>query len=229
MIHKSDYCEQLGSDPIFLARHDPFERFRIGAGSGSYNPDMSKARILPGSQFPVEAWPNFMKQVVPRWVTTDAAAVSSYTALVDKVCPCVVLAHSQGGGFAYKVAQANPDKVKALVLIEPSTAGDPVQAAKLKGTPILAVFGDFIEQDARWPKIRANGLKFLEAVQQAGGSTEVIDLPKRGLKGNSHFMMMDKNNTEISAIYPGMVAEEEFLSIKRDMASMNGGHVHGVA
>ena len=32
----------------------------------------------------------------------------------------------------------------------------------------------------------------------AGGSVDVVELP--GIKGNSHMMMMDKNNTEIAAL-----------------------------
>lgn len=44
---------------------------------------------------PAEGYQNFMKQVVPRWTTTDAATIAAYTELVDRVCPCVVLVHSQ--------------------------------------------------------------------------------------------------------------------------------------
>ena len=46
-----------------------------------------------------------MKQGVPRWVTTDDAIVAAYIELVDKVCPCVVLVHSQSGTFGFKVAR----------------------------------------------------------------------------------------------------------------------------
>ena len=34
----------------------------------------------------------------------------------------------------------------------------------------------------------------------AGGIADVVDLPKTGIKGNSHMMMMDKNNTEVAAL-----------------------------
>src|ERR1700757_5355665 len=33
--------------PVFLNATDPFERFRIGAGQGSYDPDSAKRRVLP--------------------------------------------------------------------------------------------------------------------------------------------------------------------------------------
>src|SRR5438046_10543318 len=82
---------------------------------------------MPNLQFPVEAYDNFVKQSVPRWTTTDEAIIRAYTALVDKVCPCVILFHSQAGQFGFKVAQARPDKVKALIAVEPAGIGDAKQ------------------------------------------------------------------------------------------------------
>ncbi|MGL5733953.1 MAG: esterase, partial [Beijerinckiaceae bacterium] len=158
----------------------------------------AKRKLLPGSQFPAEGYENFVRQIVPRWTSTDAPIIAAYTALVDKVCPCVVLAHSQGGPFAQVVAQARPDKVKALVLVEPAGPGDKSKATALKDTPMLVVYGDYIEQDARWPTIRKNQLAFNDLVIAANGKVDVINLPERGLKGNSHMLMMDKNNLAVA-------------------------------
>jgi len=194
------YPEVTKTAPVFLTKENPFERFRIGAGAGSYNKDITKMKPLPGNQFPLEGYDNFMKQGVPRWTSTDAPTIAAYTALVDKVCPCIVLAHSQGGPFAYQVAQARPDKVKALVLVEPAGIGDPAKAAALKDTPSVSIYGDFIEGDARWPTIRANNMKFQAAIREAGGTPELINLPAIGIKGNSHMMMMDKNSGDIAAV-----------------------------
>ena len=102
------------SEPNFLTKANPFERFRIGQGVGSWNADPAQMKVNAGSQFPVEAYDNFTKQIVPRWTTTDDAIVAAYTALVDKVCPCVLLFHSQAGGFGFTVAQTRPDKIKAI-------------------------------------------------------------------------------------------------------------------
>jgi len=41
--------------PIFLTYQDPYERFRIGDGEGSWNADPSKRKPLSGSAFPAEA------------------------------------------------------------------------------------------------------------------------------------------------------------------------------
>jgi multimeric flavodoxin WrbA len=34
----------------------------------------------------------------------------------------------------------------------------------------------------------------------AGGSVEIVNLPDIGIKGNTHFMMMEKNNGEIADV-----------------------------
>ncbi len=66
-------------EPVFLAKANPFERFRIGQGAGSYSPDPAKQKLMPASQFPVEGYDNFVKQGVPRWTTTDEAIIRAYT------------------------------------------------------------------------------------------------------------------------------------------------------
>ena len=177
------YPEIFTSEPLFLPKNEPFGRFR-----------------MKDSQFPVEGYDNFVKQVVPRWTSTDDAIIRAYTALVDKVCPCAILFHSQAGQFGFKVAQARPDKIKALIAVEPAGQGDPRQAAALKNIPVLMVYGDQIEKDARWPQIRKNGLGFAAQVVNAGGKVDVLDLPKAGLQGNSHMLMMDRNNAQVAAL-----------------------------
>ena len=116
---RSGWTDKFKGDPVFLPLSDPWERFRLGP-VGSWNDDKAKRVIYPGVQFPLDAYEQFMKQGVPRWVTTDEQIIAAYIELVDKVCPCVVLVHSQGGSFGFKVAEARPDKVKALVAVEPS-------------------------------------------------------------------------------------------------------------
>jgi len=185
-------------EPLFLTKADPWERFRIGAGPGSYR----TRTALPGTQFPVEAYDNFTRQLVPRWTTTDAAILAGYKAVLERVGPAIVIAHSQGGLFAFRAAQALPARVRALVLVEPSGFGEtsPEALAALRDIPVLALYGDFIDQDARWPQIRQRGLDFYAKLRAAGGRVEVVVLPARGIAGNSHMMMMDRNNLAIARI-----------------------------
>jgi pimeloyl-ACP methyl ester carboxylesterase len=186
--------------PIFLNYQDPFERFRIGAGAGSFNPDPAKRKLLPGSQFPAEAYDNYMRQSVPRWLGTDKAVVAAYAALVEKVCPCVLLVHSQSGQFALRVAEAHPEKIKAIVAIEPAGSGSADKAAALKGVPVLALFGDYVDEHPRWTAYRKQIVAYGDALKAAGGSFELTMLPDLGIKGNSHMMMQDRNNAQIADV-----------------------------
>ena len=185
--------EQTGGQPVLLTVNNPWERFRIG-------PSYARREVLPGSQFPVEAYENFVRQNVPRFTTTDDLTLDAYIALLERMGPSVVVAHSQAGLFGWRAAQERAGLVRALVLIEPAAVGDPAKVMALAGVPVLMVFGDFIAQDARWPIIRANGLRFAEAVRAVGGHVDVIDLPERGIRGNSHMIMMDRNSDEVAEV-----------------------------
>ena len=188
------------SEPTFLPYADPFERFRIGEGEGSWNDDPSKRKVLPGNQFPVEAYDNYMRQSVPRWLSTDKAIIDAYLALVDKVCPCVLLVHSQGGAFGFKVAEQRPDKVKGIVAIESATAGIVANAPKLKDTPVLKIFGDYVDQHPRWATFKKIDTEYANAIKAAGGTVDWINLPEIGIKGNSHMMMQDRNSDQIAEV-----------------------------
>jgi len=196
------------TEPTFLTFADPFERFRIGDGEGSWSPDPAQRRVLPGDQFPVEAYENYMKQSVPRWLSTDDAIITAYLAEVDKVCPCVLLVHSQGGAFGFKVAEQRPDKIKAIVAVESATAGHPDKAAALKNTPTLMLFGDYVDQHPRWATFKRIDLEYAAAVRAGGGSVDVITLPEIGIRGNSHMMMQDKNNTEIADVIQNWLVQK---------------------
>ena len=156
------------SEPNFLTKANPFERFRIGQGVGSWNADPAQMKVNAGSQFPVEAYDNFTKQI----------------------------------------AQTRPDKIKAIVAVEPAVAGDKAQAGKLKNIPTLVVYGDYIPIDSRWPKMRQIGLDYADAVRVAGGNVDVVNLPEVGIKGNSHMLMMDKNNAQIADLIQKWLADK---------------------
>ena len=128
-----------------------------------------------------------MKQSVPRWLSTDDAIIAAYVALVDRVCPCVLLLHSQGGAFGFKVAEQRPDKVKAIVAVESATAGNLDKAAALKDTPVLMLFGDYVDQHPRWATFKKIDLAYADAVRAGGGTVDVINLPDLGIKGNSRW------------------------------------------
>ena len=123
------YPEIFKGEPMFRTKKEAWELFRIGP---SYEVG-GKREAFEGQQFPIEAFDQFGKQGVPRWVTNDAATQKAYDALVQKVCPCIIVVHSQGGNFGFTAALNAPDKVKALIAIEPSGAPDPAQGRGREG------------------------------------------------------------------------------------------------
>ena len=44
------------------------------------------------------------------------------------------------------------------------------------------------------------GIDYAGVLKSAGGSIDVVDLPDAGIKGNSHMMMMDKNNGQVASL-----------------------------
>jgi pimeloyl-ACP methyl ester carboxylesterase len=199
---------QIWQPPLHVPMHDPWERWRVGAGPGSY----ARLESRPGMQFPTDeaSYLNFMRGTVARFLGTDDDAVASYIALLERVGPSAVIAHSQGGAFAWQVAQRRPDLFRALLLIEPAGTGVPAQAAVLKDIPQLFLYGDFVDVDPRWGTIRNNARRFAEAIRQAGGSVDEVDLPARGIRGNSHMVMMDRNSDEVAQVLQDWLVAKGF-------------------
>lgn len=204
------YPEVFKTEPLFRTQKEAWELFRFGP---TYDPDPAKRAAFPGAQFPTEALGQFMKQGVPRWATNDAPTQAAYDALVQKICPCVILTHSQGGNFGFTAALHAPDKVKALISIEPSGAPDPtkVAIAPLKTVPHLVVYGDFLDRSAFWQKVLPTPLAYRTALATQGGAADLVELPKIGIAGNTHMLMMDRNSDQIAALVQDWIAKQGLM------------------
>jgi pimeloyl-ACP methyl ester carboxylesterase len=204
------FPEIFKSEPMFRTKKEAWELFRIGP---SY--EIGGARVaFEGQQFPIEAFDQFAMQGVPRWVTNDAATQKAYDALVEKVCPCIVVVHSQGGSFGFSAALTAPDKIKALVAIEPSGAPDSanIDVGKLKGVPHLIVWGDFRDKVAVWQRLPIAPTRYRDALVAAGGKADVFDLPVMGIKGNTHMLMMDRNSDDIAKLIHDWIAKQGLVN-----------------
>jgi len=197
----SRYPEIFKGEPFFRTKKEAWELFRIGPRD-SYATEPPKRTAWPDTQFPVGAFDQFMKQGVPRWATNDVATQRAYDALVRKICPCVIIVHSQGGNFAFNAALRAPDKIRAIAAIEPSGAPDPAKTdlGPLKAVPHLFVWGDHLDAHDLWRKITPAIARYRDGLLAAGSSVTEIRLPERGMKGNSHMMMMDRNSDEIAGM-----------------------------
>jgi pimeloyl-ACP methyl ester carboxylesterase len=138
---------------------------------------------------------------------------AAYDAYVQRVCPCVIVVHSQGGNFAFRAALNAPDKIRAIVAVEPSGAPNPAndQAAKVKDIPHLMVWGDYLDQNALWTRIKPAIDRWGGAIREAGGRVDELNLPARGIRGNSHMLMMDQNSDEIAGLIQAWMAERGLM------------------
>ena len=81
---------------------------------------------------------------------------------------------------------------------------------KLTKFPIQIIWGDFIPKTLDpinvGPRLtldtrRRNVLRtklFAEAINRHGGDAEILDLPSIGIKGNTHWPMLDNNNYQVA-------------------------------
>ena len=187
-------------EPVFRTKAEAWELFRIGP-DGSWAGAVHGSRCHPDTRFPALAFDQFMKQSMPRWASTERAVQAAYDTLAREQGPFVVVTHSQGGNFAFAMALAHPDKVRAVVAVEPSGFPDPAShdLTRLAGIPHLLVWGDHLDASAVWRQVRPRVENYRAALVAAGVDVEDLDLPACGIAGNSHLPMMDANSDEVAA------------------------------
>ena len=163
-----------------------WERFRFGP------PDRFEAlELYPHSQFPVEAFDALVaSQAVRRYYTTSDAEAQGIVDVVKRIGPCYVVAHSNGGSLTILALESIKDMVKGLALVEPSKVPSKVQDERvLEDVRSLTVWGDYLD---------SHELNYWPAIVRMWVHTEIMSLPKLGIRGNSHFPMSDKNSDQVA-------------------------------
>ena len=75
---------------------------------------------------------------------------------------------------------------------------------KLTKIPIVIYYGDNIEPSttnvgvSKWHSELDMAKKFVAAINRHGGQAELVELPKVGIKGSTHFLISDTNNQELA-------------------------------
>ena len=176
--------------------------FRFGSKPGAPYTD---------SQFPVTAVDELSKQGVPDvsfgGVPTPNPTHKALSDLASQVNGAVLIGHSQSGAFPLAAALLNPAVAKGLVLVEPG--GCPPnftdeQIKTLATLPILVVFGDHRDTPTgigirpSWQLSFESCQTLIGRLKAAGGQAEMLNPAERGIRGNSHMIMQDKNNLQIA-------------------------------
>ncbi len=170
---------------------------------------------FPGSQFPLDAMDQYFSQLNPNTESTlpgaGANTVRGLGALLDRIGPAVVLVHSQSGAYGMDLVRNNASKVRGFVNVEGNCV--PATPEEIRNTfskvPLLAVWGDNSD-GAPGPNgdTRRNGcVSTVNAIKAANGKAHFLLLPQAGEKGNSHMLMLDKNNIRIADMILAWIGE----------------------
>jgi pimeloyl-ACP methyl ester carboxylesterase len=171
--------------------------FRFGPSAG---------KAFPDEQFPVEAFEEFGKQVIPDLNGGLPAVNPTWTnlsGLAIKLKGAILIGHSESGFFPEQTALINPADIKAMVTIETACpALNSQQIANLAKIPTLVVFGDHLgdvpSSPIKWQERFDSCQQFVEQLKAAGGDATMMHLPKYGQFGNSHMLMQDKNSNQVA-------------------------------
>jgi pimeloyl-ACP methyl ester carboxylesterase len=200
------YPEIFTTEPVFRSYQHAWESFRIGK---TYCNDPFQRKPFPGSQYPVDSFETFMMYSIPRWSSNNDLTQKAYEKYVQKMGPCILIAHSQGCSFAAETALHYPQLIKAVVFIEPSSMPD-YQTYDLKilqNIPQLYIWGDFLDEYTIWNKTVPNTESYYKAVKKyyqelkkVCKRAEWLELPEIGIRGNTHMMMHDKNSSQVAVL-----------------------------
>jgi len=186
--------------------------FRLGSKPGVPYPD---------SQFPVTAVDELAKQGVPDvsfgGLPTPNPTFKALSDLATQLNGAVLMGHSQSGPFPLEAALLNPTVARGLVLVEPGRCPATYTAEQIKTLstlPILVVFGDHrdtttgISTRPSWQISFESCQELIGRIKAAGGRAQMLNPPERGIRGNSHMIMQDKNNLQIADLLLQWIVEQ---------------------
>lgn len=181
---------------LIFPQETAWTAFRLGPVPGTAYSD---------TQFPIEAAGAYFAQLVPEFraplIADDRLNVEALAKLLDRTGPAIVLTHSQSGLYGWDTALKRPDAVKGIVAVEPRDCALPAgDVAVLARRPILIVFGDHVQESANWLPVFKACQAFVAQLQAQGGRARLLSLPELGLRGNTHMMMLDRNNLLVARL-----------------------------
>lgn len=92
---------------------------------------------------------------------------------------------------------------------------EPAEFQKLTSIPILIIYGDNIAKEPGksvnseiWRIAEKRSKQFVEALNRHNGDAQMISLPERGIRGNTHAAFADINNLQIAEIVEKFLHEK---------------------
>jgi hypothetical protein len=109
------------------------------------------------------------------------------------------MGHSQSSSFPTRAAlQKGSTGVRGIIQLETGCLGNLTGAdiGILKNIPILILVADHFATPQPTPVC----VKEMQQINGAGGDMTFISLPAIGIHGNSHMMMLDRNNLQVARV-----------------------------
>ncbi|MBP2198789.1 hypothetical protein [Pantoea cypripedii] len=170
----------------------------------------SYGQAFHNEQFPVQSAAEFSRQAIPDLnavMPTPNPNFKTMSELAQKLNGAVLMGHSESGSVPLDAAMVSMKGIKGLIMVEPGGCrADTWTEAQLKTlatVPVLAVFGDHLDANTgtkgfSWEDAYKDCDKFIGRLQKAGGNAQMLHLPDHQVYGNSHMMMMDRNNLQVA-------------------------------
>jgi pimeloyl-ACP methyl ester carboxylesterase len=191
---------------LVIGHQATWTAFRFGPAYGTAYPD---------EQFPTDHADEFFKQMIPDLnlmlgpYSGPNPTFNNLASLANQTGGAVLIGHSESGFFPEDAALIDPSHVRGMVTIEPGgscTTANPLSAPltqdqinKLAAIPTLILYGDHLSGGFLKSYADCHDV-YLPQIAAAGGDITFVSLPDMGIYGNSHMMMLDRNNLEIADI-----------------------------
>jgi pimeloyl-ACP methyl ester carboxylesterase len=191
---------------LVIGHQAAWTAFRFGPAYGTPYDD---------EQFPTAYADEFFKQMIPDLnlmlgpYSGPNPTFNNLAGLANQTGGAILIGHSESGFFPEDAALVDPSSIRGMVTIEPggscttanplNVALTPDQIVKLAKIPTLILYGDHLSGGFAKSYADCHDV-YLPQIVAAGGDITFVSLPDMGIFGNSHMMMLDKNNLDIADI-----------------------------
>jgi pimeloyl-ACP methyl ester carboxylesterase len=176
--------------PVFTCGINIAERFARGGG---------RFPLHALRHYAAQLWPDFgipAAFAAGKPGLSDARSLPPLVDLIDQLGRTVLVTHSQGGDLGWKAALARPDKVAAILAVEPALTCPGLDDPRFPAIPVRVMWGDNLPQTAR--TLSFEDVAQARTIAAAQPMVTLDLLPEHGIFGNGHMLMMEDNSAELA-------------------------------
>lgn len=177
------------ADPITRSLQQAWTLFRLGSPGG-----FDTREPYPGQRFPIDALESFAASFCPRWPASSPWQAHALQAVLERLPPAILIAHSQGAETVFDAIAAGCRRPAALVMLEPSAS-----PRAYVDVPMCVVHGDYLQCDDLWRASLARWRSLQDAWRLGGSECEWLDATVVDGAGASHMLMMDRGSEGLLA------------------------------